>query len=287
MRQIITLSTIPPRFGAVGQTLQSLVLQRSRPEAIELYIPQTYRRFPQWGGGLPEVPEGVRIVRVAEDLGPATKILPAAKSYRGQDVDLVYVDDDHFYAPDWAESFRKVRKAYPDAAICAAATTVSRMGRNWRAEGPLPRAVMAPDYRHQLGFQARRLFGAIGGSVVTGPKLLAPFRKLDRSGYADIAEGYAGVAVRPGFLDDQAFVIPAVIWAVDDVWISGHLARRGIPIWADKGLNHARAVLPLSRMQPLYSAVIDGADRPAANLACVDHLRATYGIWGGDAIQST
>ena len=39
--------------------------------------------FVQPGGGLPEVPEGVRIVRVEEDLGPATKVLPAAQAWRG------------------------------------------------------------------------------------------------------------------------------------------------------------------------------------------------------------
>ena len=80
MRHVITLSTIPPRFAGIGPALRSLVAQRSRPEAVELYIPRSYRRFPDWGGGLPEVPEGVRIVRVDEDLGPATKILPAARA---------------------------------------------------------------------------------------------------------------------------------------------------------------------------------------------------------------
>jgi hypothetical protein len=281
MRHIISLSTIPPRFAAIGPTLRSLVAQASRPEAVELYIPRTYRRFPQWGGSLPEVPEGVKIVRIDEDLGPATKILPAARAYRGQGVELLYVDDDHHYPTTWAAQFLKLRKAHPNAAVCAAATTVRRMGRDWEDTARQPQAIIAPPYETQTGFQLHRLLAALTKRSATPLTLLAPFRKLDQSGYADIAEGYAGVALRPEFLDEVAYTIPQVLWAVDDVWLSGQLARRGIPIWADKQLNGARAVLPLSRTHPLYSAVIDGADRTGANLACVDYMRATYGVWGG------
>lgn len=291
MRHVISLSTIPPRFHQLGPTLASLLRQTSRPEAVELYVPRSYRRFPDWGGGLPEVPEGVRIVRVEEDLGPATKVLPAARAWRGQGVELLYADDDHHYAPGWAARFLAVRRQHPEAAVCAAATTLDRMGRPWSAPRSEPVAVIAPGFPEQFGFHLRRLGRVIGGRLLPSrtaqPRLLAQFRKLDRSGHADIAEGYAGVALRPEFLDDAAFDIPPVVWSVDDVWLSGHLARRGIPIWADRRLNLARAVLPLSRVAPLYSAVIEGADRMAANRACIDHMRRAYGIWGGVADQST
>lgn len=95
------------------------------------------------------------------------------------------------------------------------------------------------------------------------------------------------MALRPEFLDAPAFLLPQVIWSVEDVWLSGHLARRGSPFWADRRLNLSRAILPVSRVAPPYAAVIEGADRPNANTACIDHLRAAYGIWGGDAVQST
>jgi hypothetical protein len=52
-------------------------------------------------------------------------------------------------------------------------------------------------------------------------------------------------------------------------------------------LNLAQAILPLSRTAPLYAAVIEGSNRPQANIACVDYMRNTYGIWGGTAAQST
>lgn len=291
MRHVISLSTVPPRFSQLGPSLASLVRQRSRPEAVELYIPRSYRRFPQWGGGLPEVPEGVTIVRVDEDLGPATKILPAARAWRGQDVVLIYCDDDIIYHATWAERFLAVQRARPGEVICAAATTLERMGRPCAAARREPRALYAPPFPQQPGFQMRRLARtAFGGLLTLGrnrPILLAQFRKLDRSGYADIAEGYAGVAVRPDFFDEEAFSLPPVVWSVDDVWLSGHLARHDIPIWADQSLNLAQAIIPLSRTLPLYAAVIEGADRQAANQACIDYMRQTYGIWGGVAVQST
>lgn len=281
MRHIITLSTIPPRFDAIGPTLMSLVRQVSRPEAVELYIPKSYRRFPAWGGGLPPMPEGVTVVRVDEDLGPATKVLPAARRYRGQDLDLIFADDDHHYEPDWASRFLMVRKAHPEAAVCAAGSTVVRMGRDWTADGPLPRGVVSPPRHQQAGYWLRRLLANARPRDPARLRLGQRYRKVNRSGYVDIAEAYAGVALRPDAFDDAAYAIPPVLWSVDDVWLSGHLARRRIPIWADQSLNRARAIQTLAATEPLFRTVIDGAGRGEANLACVDYMRRTYGIWGG------
>jgi len=283
MRHVISLSTIPPRFAEIGPTLLSLVRQRSRPEAVELYIPRSYRRFPKWGGTLPEVPDGVNIIRVEEDLGPATKILPAARTYRGQDIELLYADDDNHYASDWAERFLKVRRLLPNAALCAVGLTLQKAGRDWNSSEPLPRAVNAPGAGAQFGYHLRRLLDLAWRQDASKSRLRQKYRKIDRSGYIDIAEGFSGVALRPEFLDDEAYTIPPVLWAVDDIWISGHLARRGIPIWADKGLNRSREFAVLYRNNALFKSVIDGADRRQANLACVGYMRATYGVWGGAA----
>ena len=288
MRHVITLSTIPPRFSEIAATLQSLVAQRSRPEAVELYIPRTYRRFPQWGGGLPMVPDGVTIVRVDEDLGPGTKVLPAARARRGQAVDLIFGDDDGWYPPNWASRVLAVRKEHPDAAVCGAVRSILRIGKPWIASDPQPRAQLKPLRKFQKAYHLQRLtlgtrslLGFPAGKVRSMPTLAT-------SGYADLMLGYGGVAVRPDFFDDAALAIPEVLWAVDDIWISGHLERRGIPIWGDTRLNLISKVLSVSDSYPLYRAVIDGANRRAANLACVTYMRKTYGIWGGaDAVQST
>lgn len=287
MRHVITLSTIPPRFQQIGPTLASLVRQRSRPEAVELYIPRSYRRFPQWGGGLPDVPEGVKIVRVDEDLGPATKILPAARKWRGQAVELLYVDDDRSFSPDWVRRCLKVRRSRPDDAICGAGFDITeRYGIPGFAR-PEPQALAVTDPSQQFGFQLRQLRNVILRRMGRAPRRKAPWRRFERSGYVDIGEGFGGVMVRPEFFDDQAFVIPPILWTVDDIWLSGTLARRGIRIWADKTLYLTYEHLDPSFNHPLFKAVIDGANRDQADRACIDHMRQTYGIWGGMADQST
>lgn len=287
MRHVITLSTIPPRFSQIGPTLRSLVRQRARPEAVELYIPQSYRRFPQWGGALPEVPDGVTIIRVEEDLGPATKILPAAKAYRGQGVELIYGDDDRVFSPGWTRTCLALRNDHPGTAICGAGFSIEERYGYRFADTPRPRAVVAPDPHAQLGVHLRRFLKSVSLPGRQGPRLKPQVRRFDRSGHTDIAEGYGGVMVKPEFFDDAAFAIPPVLWAVDDIWLSGTLARRGIPIWADRSLCRVSEVIDTSQHFPLHKAVIDGADRHGANRACIDHMRAVYGIWGGVAVQST
>ncbi len=283
MRHVISLSTIPPRFAAIGPALRSLVAQASRPEAVELYIPRSYRRFPQWGGSLPVVPEGVTIIRVDDDLGPATKILPAVRAYRGQDIELMYVDDDIHFAPSWSARVLKLRRKMPDTALCATALTVEMLGHPWRATTPLPRVVPAPYPNEQAGFHLRRLLDSVVRRNAALPRTRTWFRKLKRSGYTDIAEGFAGISLRPEYLDDAVFDVPPVLWAVDDIWISGHLTRRGVQIWADRSLECSHVYADVFIQHALHRAVIDGADREQANLACVDYMRAIYGIWGGMA----
>src|SRR5690606_32801577 len=90
------------------------------------------------------------------------------------------------------------------------------------------------------------------------------------SGYVDILCGFGGVMVRPEFFDAEAFDIPEVLWSVDDPWLSGHLERRGVPIW----LNH-RHRMPRdgqsSRRNALLHLVVDGHDRGAADHAAIRH----------------
>lgn len=287
MRHVITLSTIPPRFDKIGPVLQSLVGQKSRPEAVELYIPRSYRRFPQWGGGLPDVPQGVTIVRVDEDLGPATKILPAARSRRGQDIELLYVDDDWVYPDFWSQESLALRKAHPRTAICSAGFEIKRFYGYPHTGSEFPRAAHSPAPSRQLGYQLRRLMVALRRQDRSDLSLALEASRFERSGYIDIGEGFGGVMVRPDFFDDLFFAIPPVVWAVDDIWLSGMLLRRGIPTWASREIWRKRRLLDVSRHFALGTAVIDGADRHAANRACIDYMRQTYGIWGGVATIST
>nr|MDJ0827496.1 glycosyltransferase family A protein [Rhodobacter sp.] len=136
---VITLSSVPPRFGKIGATLESLAGQGA--EKVLLYIPETYRRFPDWDGTLPKVPEGVEIRRLDEDFGPATKVLGAAREFRRQDVDLLFCDDDQRYGPGWAQTFLDLKARHPGAVIATLGFHAYDAAGGSRARDLQPRAL--------------------------------------------------------------------------------------------------------------------------------------------------
>ena len=94
----------------------------------------------------------------------------------------------------------------------------------------------------------------------------------------DIAQGYAGVSIRPEWLCGADCAPPPEAWPVDDIWLSAQLARQGIPIrLATEAREGAR--LAYADAHALQDAAIDGRKRHAANLACVALVTARYGLW--------
>jgi hypothetical protein len=114
---IVTLSTIPSRFESISRTIDSLLAQDIKVDAIELYLPKQYRRFPDWKQTVPALDSSVDVVMIDTDLGPATKVLPACERYAGKSVDILYCDDDQIYPPGWARSFIDARRYHPNEAI--------------------------------------------------------------------------------------------------------------------------------------------------------------------------
>ena len=96
--------------------------------------------------------------------------------------------------------------------------------------------------------------------------------------FCDIAQGYAGVAIRPDWLADADCSPPPEAWAVDDIWLSAQLARHHIPIRLRRA---ARAGMRLAYQgtHALQDAEIHGRQRHAANLACVALVTARHGLW--------
>lgn len=254
---VVSLSSIPPRFGGLPRVLTSLVTQKLAPARIIVTIPRSFRRFPDWDGTLPEVPAGVEILRVDHDLGPATKVLPVARMLRGQDVDLVFCDDDAELPGHWLRAMRHVARDRPGFCIAAMGFDLITLLTAPRPPERLPRvkwlsSASPPDPERQ-----RRAI-------------------LESAGFADIAMGHGGVMVRPDWFPDAAFDVPPVVWAVDDIWLSGWLEVQGIPVWADP-----RIPVPqdLRLADALEAAVIEGHDRNAANRAGTAWWRARAGIW--------
>lgn len=262
---VVSLSSIPPRFSTLGPTLQSLLNQSLSAAEIRLNIPRRYRRFPDWDGCLPEVPTGVRIVRTDEDFGPASKVLPTVYDLEGQAVDILFCDDDMLLASDWHAKFKADRILRPNAALVAVGQQITDIPAVARPSNRLPRA------QRRSKTLAYRLWRAATLTMHKPHPFIA-------SGYVDILCGFGGVMVRPEFFDAKVFDIPEVLWTVDDPWLSGHLERRGVPIW----LNH-RHRMPRdgqsSRQEALFHLVVDGHNRGAADYAVIRHMRDRYGIW--------
>ncbi len=264
---IITLSSIPPRLPHIGPVLQSLLDQDSPAQAVHLYIPYRYRRFPDWDGRLPDVPLGITITRIEEDQGPATKLLPALRAFAGQKVDILYCDDDCIFAPDWHSGFKATARQHPDMCITAMGFDLNSMATAIRPQNRLPRATRWK--KEDVGAWLATLAAPLPDEV--------PF--LKDSGFCDVAMGHGGVLVRPEWFSQRVLQVPDDSFAVDDIWLSGNLESQGIPIWAAHPIPLPRTLRPIHLIRPLLTEEIGGIGRDAANARSVRQLRDTMGIW--------
>lgn len=266
-RLLITLTAIPPRFGVLHETLHSLLQQRAKVEAVQLYIPKTYRRFEYRVEDIPQLPHGVTLCWADQDYGPATKVLPAIKAYRGQDVNILFCDDDKVYDPDWAGRFLSAANAHPGCCIVEEGGDVRHYSTYDVTGARQPRSQRRPK---DFVYRIRRLL-SLGQWKP---------RKSMTSGYVDVLEGWGGVLVRPEFFSDAAFDIPDILWTVDDIWLSGQLTVNGVPIW----LNADSKIRTQGNSNEITSASLrkyihKGHDRVAANQRCVDYFRDNLNIW--------
>ena len=282
MRPIhLSLSTIPPRFNDLGKTLGSLLQQSAKIDSLTVYVPKNYRRFPDHTFCLPDVPDGVSVEVVDDDLGPATKILPAVKRFRGQDVDLLFCDDDRFYEPGWAARFIEARNSHPDECLCNSGILLDHpkhiTGANYFG-GKKPRAQLAGGI-HKLEYRLARLKQMLKERRISIPPAEKPERILfSKSGYVDMFEGYGGVMVKPDQFDDTAFELPETVWMVDDVWLSGNLEKMGVKIWLMGKWKFSPHPFT-GDDSALYKAIIEGINREQANLACVKYVQDAFGVW--------
>ncbi len=223
-RIVVTLTTVPERLPLIAPVLRSLLDQTEPADAVVLFVPWHSRRT---GLAYPDplrfVPRGIEIMR-CEDHGPATKVIPALAAY--PDAHLVVADDDVIYPAGLVASLLAASRAHPGAAIGA---------RGWTVEpGIDPRA-----YRHVFG---------------TG---------IDACRPVDILLGTWGYLLPPGSLGAAPAAFegqPDGMRWVDDVWIAGHLARRGVP-----RLVAPLRGLPLETRASRLAALTHGLNRDGAN----------------------
>jgi hypothetical protein len=273
---IISLTSVPRRFAALGDTVATLLAQGPAVREIWLHIPRRYRRFPDWDGTLPRIDRRVRIVRIDEDLGPATKLLPAITELRGTDDQILFCDDDRLYEPDWAARLLAEQARRPDDCVAAC-------GRH--ARDILPGAGdPAIRQRAQLGRVFDWRYTLLRARDKARERSLSPKRpkpakpRVRSAGHTEILLGYAGAVVRPRFFDEAVFALESPLRYVDDIWLSGHLARRGVRVWLPERVRVCRRS-DNDTLCPLRDARLGGADRRTLNRRAVRFFQTEYTIW--------
>jgi len=272
--RIISLSSIPPRFDKLAPTLNSLTRQIGPINEIRLYIPKRYRRFPDYDGSLPAVPDGVTVVRPEDDIGPASKVLFAARELRGKGAQILFCDDDKVFSPDWASRLFAAQKERPNECVALIGKDVP--SEFARSTPFLPKAVLKR--KLGLGLRARRLHYKVARKVSSADRLRPMPSLVEKGGYVDILQGLGGVVIRPEFFDDIAYDIPKVLWAVDDYWLSGMLALKGVPIYLPAGLTEPYST-DAHEVSSLYKATIEGAGRGEANRRCIEYMQTHFNVW--------
>ena len=274
---VVSLSTIPPRFRNIGKILNCLLDQNFRANEIYVYIPRTYRRFPQHSFFVPEVPPGVTVKIVDQDLGPATKVLYCAKAHWGTNTRIVYCDDDRLPEKNWLNSFVKATEFNPDKAIVSTGWNLEKYGYYRVSESCLPRAVKKRVIENPK-YVFRRLHQKLS-EVIFRKSFQKPGRiKFKKAGYVDIAEGLGGVSIKPEFFSEEAFEIPETLWTVDDIWLSGFLEHRRVGIWAANCIS-----VPVNS----YSATVDnlhnlnyeGLSPHSTNVKLIEYMHNKFSIW--------
>jgi hypothetical protein len=197
-RVIASLTTLPDRIHNLEPTIRCLLNQTRPPDEIILTVPEYSVRqkrpysVPRYLTHFPTL----RILRSKNDWGPATKFIPVIQQEFASgrpDTLIMVVDDDRIYPNDALETYLHYHEQLPNAALC------------FRG-GPMPR---------NLYWFLPKLFL---GSRIREPKRVA------------VITGCGSYLIQPRFFDSALWNYsdaPSSAFYMDDIWISGHLDRRG------------------------------------------------------------
>ena len=274
---ILSLSTIPPRFGMLGVSLNSLINQKRKADEIHVYIPKTYKRFPEHNFCIPDVPEGVSVKIIDYDYGPATKALPCAKAYRGTNTRIIYGDDDRFADTSWLDNMLKCSDERPEDVIVSSGMTLQNYGLMLKNQNFFPRAKRAK-VKYDFEYLARRLVQKFFETTTSKSRIKPARCNYSSSGYVDIALGVGGVSVRADFFDESFFEIPEILWPDDDIWLSGNYLRQGRGIWASNKIRFP-VDSGASNTSGLAFSIINGKDRNKTALDGILYMQELYDIW--------
>ena len=212
-------------------------------------------------------------IRRCPDFGPATKLLGALTDLQDGDAQIVFCDDDRIYDPMMTTRLTDTAALHRNCAIAENGYHLARYGigpSNPQRQPRAQRRMRTTDWRFQLAYLWQDLT-----HWRTRHALREPPRRCNRqAGYADVFEGSGGVLVRPEMFDAQVFDIPDPLRSVDDIWLSGQLERRGVPIWLQANVLEQR-FSAAEEAAPLSGTV----NSDQVNRDAVLYMQETYGIW--------
>ena len=249
-RVIASLSTVPDRINNLRPTIQSLLKQTRPPDEIVLAIPEFSIRerrpyvVPKYISRLPRV----RVLGCHEDWGPATKFIPLVREELAAghgDTLIMVVDDDRVYPRDALETYLHYNKQLPDAALC------------FRGAG-MPRNL---DWRDARMIRASELRQPQPVAVVTG---------------------CGSYLIQPTFFDESLWdysQAPKGAFYMDDIWISGCLAKANVKRYVVPGSAMMRSVFRQRRTLSLHD-VPDG--RQYNNNETIGFFAAAWDVFGSD-----
>jgi glycosyl transferase family 2 len=222
-RVIASLSTVPSRINNLRATVRSLLKQTRPPDEIILAVPEFSIReerpyvVPEYLFQLPRL----RILRSEKDWGPATKFIPVVREElaagRG-DTLIMVVDDDRVYPPDALATYLHYSARLTGAALCFRGA-------------PMPRTF---DWRDAT---------MIKGNELRQPQNVA------------VITGCGSYLIQPMFFDESLWDYsnaPEAAFYMDDIWISGWLARRNVKRYAIPTSTMMRSVWRQRRTLTLH-----------------------------------
>ena len=219
---IFSFTTLPSRIPNIKPTIASLLDQSIRPDQIILNIPKFSKRekkpykIPEF---LKQCPY-ILINQIEEDMGPATKLLPSLKLIKNTETLIVVGDDDEIYPKKLFENYLNNQPNFKNA-------TMTLVGWN------------APDDNNHSHKNIK--YGAIGSI----PKNA---NEVDRPTQVDCVQGASTFAVHTDFFSDKVFdytAAPKQAFFVDDIWISGNLARNNTKVFViPASFRYARMKVP-------------------------------------------
>jgi hypothetical protein len=248
-RVVISMSTTPDRIDLMQPTIASLLDQSKKVHEIAVNVPHVSRRgrpyvIPQWLSEL----KSVKVYRVDEDPGPATKLLPTLQR-EAPDTCIIVVDDDVIYHSRTVESllvkYHQLRKTGIKAAVTNYGVTLSK--------------------NLQLPTTTQRVLGFMCAS-----------RRVQ------LLQGFSGFLVTPSMFPDDVYDLKAGIpeaISVDDIWLSGWLAKNGVQVWTTRPTF---LQLPLVNLGEMRSTVALGKGENVAferDLKVIQWFRDRHQAW--------